>query len=93
MPLYELVGGVVALLVMSQAVMWKIVPEGLLGKIWVFWVVSLDLFALVWFLYGESQSRSSSGVGDVWIRCLVGNPPTQVKLSWAWLDPVQFRSL
>lgn len=57
-PLYVLVSGVVALLVMSQSVMWKLIPSGLLGKLWVFWIACLVLFALVWFLYGESQSQS-----------------------------------
>lgn len=52
-PLYVLVSGVVGLLVISQAVMPKILPTELLGKIWLLWVVCLDLFAFAWFIYGS----------------------------------------
>lgn len=58
-PLYVLVSGVVALLVMSQVVMLKILPPELLGKIWLLWVVCLGLFAFAWFIYGESHSVES----------------------------------
>lgn len=54
-PLYVLVSGVVGLLVISQAAMQKILPPELLGKIWLLWVVCLGLFALAWFIYGESH--------------------------------------
>ncbi|XP_075898293.1 uncharacterized protein LOC142898898 [Nelusetta ayraudi] len=52
-PLYVLVSGVVGLLVISQAAIQKILLPDLLGKIWLLWVVCLDLFALVWFIYGS----------------------------------------
>lgn len=59
-PLYELVAGVLTLVVMSQAVLIRLFPSGLLGKIWICWVVCLSLFVFSWFIYGESQSRSRS---------------------------------
>lgn len=52
-PLYVLVSGVLALVLMSQAVMPKILPPQLMGKIWVLWALCLALFALSWFLYGS----------------------------------------
>lgn len=59
-PLYLLVSGVVTLLVMSQAVVPRLFPPEMLGKIWLCWVVCLGLFTLSWFIYGESQSHSRS---------------------------------
>lgn len=53
-PLYELVSGVVGLLVIGQAVLWKILPTSLKGRPWVIFVLCFDLFVVIWFLYGES---------------------------------------
>lgn len=54
-PIYVLVSGVVALLVIGQFVAHKTIsPELLDSKIWALWIFILDLFTLIWFIYGES---------------------------------------
>lgn len=54
-PIYVLVSGVVALLVIGQFVAQKTISPDLLdSKIWALWIFILDLFTLIWFIYGES---------------------------------------
>lgn len=54
-----LVSGVVALLVIGQFVAQKTIPSDLLdSKIWALCIFILDLFTLIWFIYGESLLES-----------------------------------
>lgn len=58
-PIYVLVSGVVALLVIGQFAAHKAVSPSLLdSKIWTLWIFLLGLFTLIWFIYGESLLES-----------------------------------
>ncbi|XP_045911808.1 uncharacterized protein LOC123974874 [Micropterus dolomieu] len=75
-PVYVMVCGIMALLMMGLFALSKLCPEAPGNKIWSLWILSLVLFFLIWFLYGSYQVYSVY-------------PPSYVKDT---IDPNSFNS-